>query len=141
MAVDFDALLRQSRAREPDVATSTLMAPLCFQCGMPLNNAQDAYERVMQETGPAGLLPASVSDDPTFHQRVFAWLRKDRLCCRVNLSRSAADSRLRFSLPPCTPFAKVHRDSKEGAPPVVVLTDGTTRIHERPPPEWLSPAP
>ena len=120
------------------LVTATIMAPLCLQCGMPLNNMQETYQRVMQEVGPAGLL-ASRTAAVGFEQGVYEWLHKARLCCRVNLSRSAADSRLRFALPVSTPFVDVRRDTKDGAPPVVLHTDGTTRIHEHPPREWLEP--
>lgn len=136
-AVDLDSLLEWSRGTDPHGGTATLMPVLCLQCGMPLNNVQDAYERVMQEAQPAGRVHAAFDADPDFQQRLYKWLHKTRLCCRVNLSRSAADSRLRFAAPFTSTFVEVRRESKAQAPPVVVHTDGTTRIYEAPPKAWL----
>ena len=138
---ELEKLLEWIRANNEDEAhtggTATLMPPVCLQCGMPLNNVQDTYERVLREVQPAGAAEA-LGADPLFLTHVFQWLHKTRLCCRVNLSRSAADSRLRFAAPFTSTFVNITRASRGDAVPVAMHTDGTTRIDEQPRPEWFA---
>jgi DNA-directed RNA polymerase subunit N (RpoN/RPB10) len=125
--IDLDLLYRNMCATEEgnEGGTATIMPLVCSNCGMPVNNVQHAYETVMDGQ------PADAPAD--YEQQVYAWLLKDRLCCRVTLSRSAEDSRLKFTAPFQSSFVHIDRASKLGAPPVRVLTDGTTRIATLPP--------
>lgn len=138
---DLEDLLAWVRTNHEDEAhtggTATLMPPVCLQCGMPLNNVQDTYERVLREAQPAGAAEA-LGTRPEFLIRTFQWLHKTRLCCRVNLSRSAADSRLRFAPPFTSTFVNIVRASRGDAVPVAMFTDGTTRIDDHPRPEWFA---
>lgn len=97
--------------------TTRVMPLRCFQCGMPVGNRQEAYERLKATMDVGG-------DE----RSIYDALGVVRPCCRVVLSRAAVDLRLHFAAPYSGPFVRIERARRADAPSVVLPTDGTTTV-------------
>lgn len=93
--------------------TATLMPPRCFQCGMLLNNKQTWYERHKPHMEPLAL---------------FEHMHMTMDCCRINISRAAADPRLHHDPPFQSTLVTITRASRLEAPATTMPTDGSTRV-------------
>lgn len=89
-----------------------LMPVVCFQCGMPLNNRQVTFERLLREPG------ATPKD-------VFERMGVHSLCCRVNLNTASEDTRLLPREPTRVSFTQPKVYTR-GSALVTLRTDGST---------------
>ena len=83
----------------------------CFQCGMPVNHKVQSYERLVQDENMTPL-------------QAYISLGVVRPCCRVVLSRSAEDCRLRRLLKEPQRFAKATL-APRSTRVYTMLTDGS----------------
>jgi DNA-directed RNA polymerase subunit N (RpoN/RPB10) len=95
--------------------TDRLMPLVCFNCGMPLNNKQVAFD---------ALIDAGASARDAFEAM---HIDKQRLCCRTILRTSARAPQLDTRAPPRPKkCARLTSLPLIGGPVVTLSTDGST---------------
>ncbi len=94
-----------------DTTTQRLLPLLCFSCGMPVNHKQTKFDELMLD-GVAAL-------------QAFEQLGVKRMCCRVVLSRTAVDPRLRRRFKEASGFVTIQKMPRIQKS-YTLLTDGST---------------
>lgn len=99
-----------------DETTRRLIPPVCFSCGMPLNNRQQTFDTALMEP------------DVT-KKEIFERLCLLRDCCRITMAFSADDTRLHRNVsPPNSTFVAIHRASRLESAVYTVKADGTADL-------------
>ena len=98
-----------------DETTQRLVPVRCFQCGMPINHKQVAFDKMIL--------------DGTETVIAFECLNVVRGCCRVVLDRSVNDSRLRRRFTQKNTFTEMYH-APRGERVYTIATDGSTNAYE-----------